>query len=304
MDRLTSLEVFVTAVDEGSFAGAGRRYGLSASMAGKHVAALETELNARLLQRSTRRLHLTDAGHAFYARARRILDDFAEARHEAGDASSQAAGRIRIAAPVTFGTLHLSGVITDYLLAHPQVHGEVLFDDRYIDLLDAGIDVAIRIGILPDSGLIARPLAPCHMTLCAAPAYCQRAGMPAHPDDLQDAPMLVYGEAVSAGDWVLAAADGVSARINGKRHLASNNMEMLLRAALGGLGVAYGPTFIFGPQVASGALIRLLPDWNATPLVIQAVYPSARYVPVKVRRFIDAVAAAFGDIPPWDRPRA
>lgn len=273
-------------------------------MAGKHVTALETELNARLMQRSTRRLRLTDAGHAFYVRARRILDDFAEASDEAGDASGQPMGRIRIAAPVSFGTLHLSGVITDYLLAHPQVRAEVLFDDRYIDLLDAGIDVAIRIGNLPDSGLIARPVAPCRMTLCAAPAYVKRFGMPAHPDDLQDAPMLEYGEAVSVGDWVLTGASGVRVRIKGKTHLTSNNMEMLLRAALGGLGVAYGPTFIFGPQITSGALIRMLPDWSSEPLAIQAVYPSARYVPVKVRLFIDAVAAAFDEIPPWDQSGA
>jgi DNA-binding transcriptional LysR family regulator len=301
MDRLTSMEIFVSAVEEGSFAAAGRRFGLSASMAGKHVTALETELKARLLQRSTRSLHLTDAGRAFYARSKRILDEFDEASHEANDASGQAAGLIRIAAPVSFGTLHLRGVITDYLLAHPNVQADVRFDDRYIDLAGAGIDVAIRIGILPDSGLIARRLAPCRMTLCAAPAYCERAGTPTHPDDLHDAPMLTYGEAVSAGDWVLADAGGRTARIRGKRRLASNNMEMLLSAALGGLGVAYGPTFIFGPLIASGALTRLLPDWDATPLAIQAVYPSARYVPVKVREFIDAAVGAFGEEPPWDR---
>jgi DNA-binding transcriptional LysR family regulator len=298
---LTSLEIFVTAVEEGSFAGAGRRFGLSASMAGKHVTALEIALKARLLQRSTRSLHLTDAGRAFYRRARRILDEFEEASHEAGEASSQVAGPIRIAAPISFGTLHLRRVIADFLLAHPQVQADVLFEDRYIDLQGAGIDVAIRIGILPDSGLIARHLAPCRMTLCAAPAYCRRAGMPAHPRDLQGAPLLVYGDAVSAGDWILTGAGGVSARIKGECRLSSNNMEMLLHAALDGLGVAYGPTFIFGPALASGALTRLLPDWAATPLGIHAVYPSARYVPVKVRHFISAVAAAFGDNPPWDR---
>lgn len=301
MDRLTSLEIFVNAVDEGSFAGAGRRFGLSASMAGKHVTALETEVHARLLQRTTRSLHLTEAGQAFYKRARRILDEFAEASQEAGDASGQAIGTIRIAAPVSFGMLHLSGVITDYMAAHPRVQADVLFEDRYVDLAGAGIDVAIRIGLLPDSGLVARRLAPCRMTLCAAPAYCARAGMPSHPDDLRGAPLLVYGEAVSAGDWVLRGADGVDARVEGERRLSSNNMAMLLRAALGGLGVAYGPTFIFGPSIASGALVRLLPDWEATALAIQAVYPSARHVPVKVRHFIDAVAAAFGDVPPWDR---
>lgn len=304
MDRFTSMEIFVVAVEEGSFAAAGRRFGLSASMAGKHVTALETELKARLLQRSTRSLHLTEAGRAFYVRSKRILDEFDEASHEAGDASGQATGLIRIAAPVSFGTLHLGPVITAFLQAHPGVQADVRYDDRYLDLQAAGVDVAIRIGILPDSGLVARRLAPCKMTLCAAPAYCERSGMPAHPDDLHDAPMLMYGEAVSAGDWVVTDAAGHSEQIHGKRRVSANNMEMLLAAALGGLGVAYGPTFVFGPLIAAGSLTRLLPDWEATPLVIQAVYPSARYVPVKVRAFIDAAVAAFDDVPPWDRPAA
>lgn len=302
MDRLTSMEIFTVAVEEGSLAAAGRRFGLSASMAGKHLTALETELKVRLLQRSTRSLHLTEAGRSFYARAKRILEEFDEASQEAGDTSMQAQGLIRIAAPVSFGSRHLGAVVTAYLNQHPGVHAEVLLHDHYIDLAAAGVDVAIRIGNLPDSALVARRLAPCRMTLCAAPRYCERAGMPAHPDDLRDAPLLVYSQAVSAGDRMMTDAAGRSQRIEGKPRLTSNNMEMLLRAALGGLGVAYGPTFIFGPHLAAGDLVRLLPDWEARELAIQAVYPSARYVPAKVRQFIDSAVDAFGEQPPWDRP--
>jgi DNA-binding transcriptional LysR family regulator len=304
MDRLSSLEIFVAAVEEGSLAAAGRRFGLSASMAGKHVTALENMLKARLLQRSTRSLHLTDAGRAFHARARRILDEYDEASREAGDARSQVSGLIRIAAPVSFGTLHLGGVITAYLAAHPAVQAEVLFDDRYIDLAAAGVDVAVRIGILPDSALVARRLAPCRMTLCATPAFCRRFGPIAHPDDLRDAPLLAYSAAVSAGDWVLTDAAGHTAQIQGRQRLVANNMQMLLDAALAGIGIAYGPTFIFGPLLASGALVRLLPAWQLAELSIQAVYPSARHVPARVRGFIDCAIAAFGDVPPWDRPAA
>lgn len=302
MDRLTSIAVFVAAVEEGSLAGAGRRFGLSASMAGKHVAALEAELEVRLLQRSTRRLHLTDAGRAFHARSQRMLGEFDEARREASDAGGQARGLIRIAAPVSFGALHLSGVVSAYLEAHPGVQAEVLLDDRYIDLLAHGIDLAVRIGTLPDSELVARRLAPCRMSLCAAPAFCRRAGVPTHPDDLQGAPLLVFSQAVSAGGWTLTSADGQVRHIDGPHRLSSNNMQMLEDAALAGLGVAYGPTFVFGPHIASGRLLRLLPDWKTADLSIQAVYPSTRYVPDKVRRFIDSAIAAFGELPPWDRP--
>ncbi|MES2742084.1 MAG: LysR family transcriptional regulator [Pseudomonadota bacterium] len=304
MDRLTSIEVFVLCVEEGSLAAAGRRCGLSASMAGKHVSALEAQLTVRLLQRSTRSLHLTDAGRAFFARAKRILDDLGEANREASDAGTLVQGPIRIAAPISFGTLHLSAVIIDYLNQHPGVHADVQLDDRYIDLQAAAIDVAVRIGILPDSSLVARRLAPCKMTLCAAPSYCERAGMPAHPDDLARAPLLQFNQAVSVGDWSLTDTTGRTCRVDGQRRLASNNMELLLSAALAGMGVAYGPTFIFGPFIASGALLPLLPAWRATELAIYAVYPSARHVPLKVRNFIDFAANAFGEVPPWDRAAA
>jgi DNA-binding transcriptional LysR family regulator len=302
MDRLTSIAIFVAAVEEGSLVAAGRRHGLSASMAGKHLSALEDEMKVRLLQRSTRSLHLTDAGRAFHARAQRILEEFDEASREAGESGDPAQGLLRIAAPVSFGALHLGDVVAAYLDAHPGVHAEVLLDDRYIDLPAAGVDVAVRIGLLPDSGLVARRLAPCRMVLCAAPAYCQRAGTPAHPDDLRGAPLLVFGDAVSTGDWMLTDAAGQAHRIEGQRRLVSNNMQMLLSAALAGIGVAYGPSFVFGPLIASGELVALLPGWRTTELAIQAVYPSARYVPAKVRGFIDSAIAAFGEVPPWDRP--
>jgi DNA-binding transcriptional LysR family regulator len=302
MDRLTSIAVFVAATEAGSLAAAGRRFGLSASMAGKHVASLEAALKVRLLQRSTRKLHLTDAGRAFHARALRIIEEFDDASREVSDSGSQAHGLIRIAAPVTFGALHLTGIVTAYLDANPSVHAEVLLDDRYVDLLANGIDVAIRIGTLPDSALVARRLAPCRMTLCAAPAFCQRVGIPEHPDDLRGAPLLTFNQAVSAGGWTLTSVSGEVSHIEGRHRLSSNNMQLLQGAALAGLGVAYGPTFVFGPLIASGALMHVLPDWKAADLSIQAVYPTTRYVPGKVRAFIDSAIAAFGEQPPWDRP--
>jgi DNA-binding transcriptional LysR family regulator len=185
--------------------------------------------------------------------------------------------------------------------AHPHVNVEVLLNDRYIDMLTIGADVAIRIGRLPDSGLVARRIAPCRMTLCASPDYLKRHGTPRTPDDLQRAQRLAFSEAVSAGDWTLIDKKGRTFDINGPCRMSANNMQMLLAAALAGAGVAYGPTFVFGAPIARGELIALLPAYRATELTIQAVYPSARHVPLKVRRFIDHLIESFGDAPPWDR---
>jgi DNA-binding transcriptional LysR family regulator len=301
MDRLTGIGVFVAAVDEGSLAAAARRFGLSAAMAGKYVSAIEAELNARLLQRTTRRLSLTDIGRVYYERCKQILEAWDEAGREASDAQGTARGVLRLAAPVTFGAMHLGDVIAKYLDAHPHVNIEVSLSDRYVDLLEAGVDVALRIGRLPDSGLVARRLAPCRMVICASPDYLARHGTPRSPDDLRRAPRLTFSEAVSVGDWTLVDAKRRAHVISGPCRMAANNTQMLLAAALAGAGIVYGPTFVFGEHIARGTLVALLPEYHTSDLTIQAVYPSARHMPLKVRHLLDTLAAAFGDEPPWDR---
>ncbi|MBN3767606.1 LysR family transcriptional regulator [Burkholderia sp. Ac-20365] len=301
MDRLTSLSVFVAAVDEGSFAAAARRFGLSAAMAGKHVSAIEADLNVRLIQRTTRRLSLTEAGQTYYERARRILEAYDEANREAADSQTTARGVLRVAAPVTFGAMHLGDVVARYMEDHPHVNVEVLLGDRYVDLMDAGIDVAIRIGRLQDPGLVTRRLAPCRMVVCASPAYLERHGTPRKPDDLRRAPRLAFSEAVSGGDWTLLDARNRAHVIDGPCRMAANNTQMLLAAALAGAGITYGPTFVFGEHLRRGELVALLPTYRAADLAIQAVYPSAQRIPLKVRRFVDYLAGTFGDDPPWDR---
>lgn len=303
MDRLTGIGVFVAAVEDGSFAAAGRRLGLSPAMAGKYVSAIEAELNVRLLHRTTRRLSLTDIGQVYYERCKRILEAYNEAQSEASDAQGTARGRLRIAAPATFGAMHLGDVVASFLDAYPQVTVDVSLSDRYVDLLETGADLAIRIGRLPDSGLVARRLAPCRMVVCASPAYLKKHGTPCGPDDLNHAPRLTFSEAVSVGDWTLFDAAGQAYLIDGPCRMAANNTQMLLAAALAGAGIVYGPTFVFGEQIAQGNLVELLPDYRSFDLTIQAVYPSARHMPVKVRCFLDHLAAAFGDEPAWDRFR-
>lgn len=301
MDRLTGLRVFVAAVDDGSFAAAARRFGLSAAMAGKHVSAIEAELNVRLLQRTTRRLSLTDIGRGYYERCKHILAAYDDANREAADAQRTARGVLRVAAPVAFGARWLGNVVAQYLDAHPQVDVQVLLGDRYVDLIEAGVDLAIRIGRLPDSGLVARRLAPCRMAVCASPGFLARHGMPGSPDDLRRAPRLAFSDAVSAGDWTLADADGRVHVIDGPCRLAANDTQMLLAAALAGAGIVYAPTFVLGEAIARGELVRLLPGCRAPELTIHAVYPGPRQLPLKVRRFVDHLVRAFGDEPPWDR---
>ena len=301
MDRLTSLGVFVAAVEEGSFAAAARRFGLSAAMAGKHVSALEAELNARLLHRTTRRLSLTDTGQTYYERCKRILEAFDEARREASDSQGTARGVLRIAAPVTFGAMHLGEVVARYMEDHPHVNVEVLLGDRYVDLIDAGVDVAIRIGRLKAPGLMTRRLAPCRMVVCASPAYLKRHGTPRKPDDLMRAQRLAFSEAVSAGDWTLHDGKNRTHVIDGPCRMTANNTPMLLASAIAGAGIVYGPTFVFGAHIRHGELVALLPAYRAADLTIRAVYPSARRIPPKVRRFVDYIAETFGDEPPSDR---
>jgi DNA-binding transcriptional LysR family regulator len=300
MDRLTSMAVFVAAAQAGSLIAAARRFGLSASMAGKHVSAIEAELNVRLMQRSTRRLSLTEVGQAYYARCKRILEEFEDANREASDTQQTVRGVLRAAAPVTFGAMHLGGVVARYLDQHPDVSVEIELNDRYVDLLAEGIDVAIRIGRLHDSDLVARRLAPCRMLLCASPDFLASHGVPKDVEAVRRAPRLAFSQAVSAGDWTLTDPDGRSHAIDGPIRMATNNTQMLLTAALAGAGVTYGPSFVFGQHIASGDLVALLPDHHTNDLAIHAVYPTARHVSLKLRRFIDHLVASFGNAPPWD----
>ena len=300
MDRLVSIAVFIAAVDEGSLVSAARRFGLSPSMAGKHVSAIEEQLNVRLLQRTTRALKLTDVGQAYYARCKRILEEYDDANREAADAQQIVRGVLRIAAPSTFGAMHLGGVIASYLAAHPAVTVESMLGDRYVDLLAENIDVAIRIGQLKDSDLVARRLAPCRMVFCAAPSFLAKHGVPKNVEQLRQTPRLAFSEAVSAGDWALTDPDGNTHVIDGPVRLGANNMQMLLVAALEGAGVAYGPSFVFGESIARGSLRLLMRDYHTSELAIHAVYPAKRHVSLKLRRLVEHLSASFGDVPPWD----
>lgn len=300
MDRLTSISLFVSAVEEGSLAASARRFGLSPAMAGKYVSALEASLNVRLLQRTTRRLNVTEAGQAYYRRCKRILEEFEEANREASDAQDSPRGLLRIAAPVSFSALHLGRVVGKFLDAHPHVRIDVMTSDHFIDVVGEGIDLAIRIGRLPDSDLVARRLAPCRMVACASPDYLARHGTPKTPDELRTRSRLAFKGAVSAGDWTFTDSAGRAHAVDGPVRLHANNMQLLLNAALAGAGIAYGPTFVLGQSIRRGELVPVLPGYRTAELAIHAVYPTARHIPLKARRFADFLAAEFASTPAWD----
>lgn len=303
VDRLMSMGVFTASVDGGSLAAAARRYGITPAMAGRHVDALEAALKVRLLQRTTRRLHLTDIGRTYYQRCRRILDEFDEAQREAGELNAAPRGVLRITAPTSFGALHLGLPVARYLRDYPGVHVEIVLSDRLLDLVQEGIDMAIRIGRLQDSTLVARNIGRCRMVMCAAPDYVNRHGMPRTLQELRERPRLAFSEAVSPGDWTLVDSRGRSHLIDGPCQLLANNMELLLAAALDGIGIAFGPSFVFGESLRNGSLVQVLPNYRTMSLGIHTVLPSSQYVSAKVRHLIDRLATEFGADPPWDRWR-
>lgn len=301
MDQIIAIRVFVLAVETGSLVAAGRELGVSAAMAGRYLRSLEERLGVRLLHRSTRRLHLTDAGQRYHERCKPLLAELDDASREAADHDLHLRGVLKVAAPVTFGALYLGQSVARYMDEFPGVTIDIGLSDRHLDLLQDGIDVAIRIGQLRNEGLVVRRLASCRMLACASPAYLETHGVPATPLELHKHACLGFGGAVSTGDWTFADAGGVEQRVDPDVRLRANNMDMLRAMALAGSGVVYGPGFVFGDALAAGHLIQVLPDYRTTSLPIHAVFPAARYIPRIVRSFVDGLARDFGGVPPWER---
>jgi len=302
MDRLLGMEVFVRVVDCGSFAEAARALNLSRAMVSKHIQSLEDRLGVRLLNRTTRRLSLTEIGTAYYERAQTVLYDVEEAERVIGDLHIGARGTLKINAPMSFGIRHLTPALCDFHRDFPQIHVDLTLNDRYVDLIEEGYDVAIRIGKLTDSALIARKLAPCRIILCAAPRYLAAQGTPQRPDDLAHHNSLIYTLTQKPGEITLQHLDGSTELAQMRGSISANNGDVLHHMAVEGAGIVALPSFIIGPSLHSGALVPVLPHYQIPPLAIHAVYPHARYLTTKVRMLIDYLVARYQDAPPWDRP--
>jgi len=300
MDRLAGIPAFEGVVAAGSFAGAARALGLSVAAVSKQVRALEDRLGVRLLHRTTRQVRLTDAGQRFHERCERILADLDDAEREAAERQAVPRGRVRISAPMSFGQRHLAPVLSAFLATYPDVEIDLVLEDRFVDLLAEGFDLAVRIAELRDSSLVARRLCASRRVLCAAPAYLALHGTPATPDDLGAHRCIGYAYMPSGCDWPFRARDGQRlVRVRGP--VMSNNGDVLRALALGGSGIALLPTFLVADDLRGGRLREVLSGQLDGDSAVWVLHPSRRHVPLAVRTCIDFLVERFSGTAPWER---
>ena len=281
--QLDDMRIFVTAVDAGNFTAAANRLRLSKQFVSRRVAALEASLGVRLLVRNTRKLAVTELGHAFYERAQRILAEVAEAEQAMSARRTQPHGLLKVSAPMSFGMSHLSPLVAEFLRAHPDVRFDMDLSDRIVDVVGEGFDMALRIGRLTDSTLIAQKLADMQMIACCSPGYRRRRHEPALPAELEKHACLPYGHEGRAA-WTFLV-DGATTTVDVRGPLRANNGEVIRDAAIAGLGIALLPDFIVGDALAAGQLVEVLARWRAPPGAVYAVYPQHREGSVTIRAF-------------------
>ncbi|WP_264158750.1 LysR family transcriptional regulator [Noviherbaspirillum aerium] len=287
------MKAFVTVVDAGSFAAAAERMQISRAMASKHVATLEDHLGTRLLNRTTRRLSLTEAGTVFYERSVQIMADLSEAEQVAGYMAAAPRGVLKIAMPLSFGQHRLGPLIAGYVRTYPQVKLDIALSDRKVDLVDEGFDLAIRIGMTLEPGLIARKLGDERIIICGAPSYLEQHGIPRTPKELAGHACLGYALGQGGDEWRLEGPGGpVSVRCSGP--IRADNGDMLREAAVNGAGLIFQPRFIVGADLQAGRLKQVLEEYQSGEMGIYAVYSSRKHLSAKVRSFVDFLAAGLG----------
>lgn len=297
MNKWLEMQVFAQVVEAGSFVGAARTLDMSRAAVSRYVSDLEARLGARLLQRTTRTLSVTDEGERFYQRCRDLLEGVAAAEAEITAHGGEAVGPLKVNAPVSFGILHLAGVWASFAALHPKVSVEVTLTDRLSDIVEEGFDLAVRISRLQNSSLVARPLATARMALCASPAYLARAGTPVHPRELANHAVLAYSHWAGGDEWEFQGPDGrVSVRTT--PFLRANNGDTCRAGALLHQGVVLQPTFLVGEDLAQGRLVELCPGYRADGMGIYAMYGSRKHLPPRVRLLIDFLVAHFAQ-PRW-----
>jgi DNA-binding transcriptional LysR family regulator len=287
MDRLAVMALYARVVETGSFSRAAAALGLGQPTASKRIAALEARLGVRLLERSTRRLQPTEAGREFYERCRRLVDEADELESGASRGARSAVGRLRVACPMGFGRLYVVPVVVRFLAAHPEAQIDLVMNDRYVDLAEDGVDLAIRIANLGDSTLHARRLGETPRALVASPAYLRRRGTPKTPADLERHDFVVYAYFDAPERITLARSDGTTAEVRVKARLRVNNAEAMRAAVVGGIGLCPMPLWAVQEALAAGAVRIVLPDWRPPASAVQAVYASARHLPTRVRLFLE-----------------
>ncbi|WP_339109077.1 LysR family transcriptional regulator [Thioclava sp. GXIMD4216] len=295
MDRLTEMEAFATVVDQGGFTDAAKKMGISKSAVSKHVSALETRLGARLLNRTTRRVSPTEIGMAYYDRARRVLNDAGEADALVTSMQTAPSGTLRISVATDFGVHLLSPVLGNFLSAYPDITVNMVLNNRYVELISEGFDMAIRLGEMEDSSLRARKLTETGQKIIAAPGYFQKYGRPLKIDDLNNHKLLHYSNQSTGNVWKITAPSGERRQVRSAGWLTVNDGQSLLQAAISGLGIAYLPSFLCADALKKGLVEEALPDLPDDPLGIYAIYPPGRYTQPKVRAFMDFLVDTFQD---------
>ncbi len=303
MDRIENMNAFVRVVEAGSISAAADRMNLAKSVLSRRLKELEQHLGAELFHRTTRQMNLTDTGRTFYHQSVRILEDILEAERAASQDHSALKGSLKVAIPHSFGLMHLGSAITEFLQIHPDMEFDLDFNDRQIDLLAEGFDLAIRIANLPDSSLIARRLAPIRAVLCASPDYLERSGNPQTPAELAQHRCLVYSLITNHETWDFYDPQDQLIRVKIVPYLKASNGEYLRDAAVDGLGIILTPTFIVYQEILSGSLVPLLPQYRSWELAAYAIYPQTRYLSQRVRAFVDFLVHRFSGSPYWDTPR-
>jgi DNA-binding transcriptional LysR family regulator len=299
MDSLSAMELFVQVVQSGSFSAAARSLDLTPSAVSKQISRLEDRLAARLITRTTRQFNLTEEGRAYYERSTRILADVAEAEQAVSQIQGVARGLLRLNLPVAFGRRHVAPLLPAFLAGHPELTIDLTLNDRYVDLVEEGVDLAVRIGELEDSSLIARRLAPNRRVVCGAPAYFENRPRPERPAELEAHNCLVYTYRASRNDWRFHGPGGSDEVVQVAGNLEANNAEALSAALLGGLGLGLLPLWLVGDDLNSGRLVEVLKRYHAPDSAIYAVYPPGRHLSPKVRSFVDFLAARFARREAW-----
>lgn len=303
MDQLFGMTVFARVVEANGFTAAARGLGLSKAAVSKQVARLEDRLGVRLLNRSTRRLGLTEAGRDFYERAQRILAEVEEAEQAAASRQINPRGLLRVNAPMTYGVLQVAPVLPEFMRRYPEIKIDLVLNDRYVDLIEEGFDLAIRVGLgsLPDSSLVARRLYAAPYAACAAPSYLEARGVPQAPADLAHHDCLLYSYLSLGDEWRFTDAGGKTVGVRVSGPMRANNGDALHYAARAGLGIVYSPGFLLDDDLAKGRLVPILPGWRTPEASVHAVYLPGRPLGAKVRVFVDYLAETLGRGPPPPR---
>jgi DNA-binding transcriptional LysR family regulator len=289
---LEHVRTFARVVETGSFTAVAQEQGSTQPTVSRQVSALEAHLGVRLLQRTTRALALTDEGRAYYAHAQAMIEA-ADAAAQSVRAEGEVAGLLRVAAPLAFARLHLMPRLGRFLAAHPRLSTDWVLGDRPVDLVEEGVDLAIRIGNVTDQTLIARRIGEMRRIAVASPAYFAAHGRPQHPADLARFDCIVYTGLATGDEWHFTGPDGAPIRVRVSGRVRVSASEGMRAAVLEGLGLAICPTWLFTDEVETGRLSRVLTDYEPAPMPIQAVYPSRRLIPPRVRAFTDFLAAEF-----------